>query len=132
MSRKRPFRSFVKLRRCSTGCSWRLTTRALPRGHFRTPLCGRGLKPKSPPTTLKRTATMASNGSNGKMIATQAALDRAIKNICDILRRDKAKGARLYVPELTWMLFLQALDIRETEEQSRLAALGRAADFKPA
>ena len=75
---------------------------------------------------------MASSGSNGKIIASQAALDRAIKNICDILRRDKAKGARLYVPELTWMLFLQALDVREADEETRLAALGRGSDYKSA
>lgn len=75
---------------------------------------------------------MATSGSNGKTIATQGALDRAIKNICDILRRDKAKGARLYVPELTWMLFLEALDSGEADEEARLAALGRESDFKAA
>ena len=41
--------------------------------------------------------------NNGKTINSQAAMDKAVKGICDILRRDKAKGARLYVPELTWM-----------------------------
>jgi hypothetical protein len=34
----------------------------------------------------------------GKMINSQAAMDKAVKSVCDILRRDKAKGARLYVP----------------------------------
>lgn len=65
------------------------------------------------------------------MIASTADLNRAIKAICDILRRDKAKGARLYVPELTWMLFLQALDLNEAQEEARLRALGRASDFIP-
>lgn len=32
-----------------------------------------------------------------------AAMDKAVKGVCDILRRDKAKGARLCVPEVTWM-----------------------------
>ena len=45
------------------------------------------------------------------------------------MRRDKAKGARLYVPELTWMLFLQALDLNERDEEARLRALGRKEDF---
>jgi type I restriction enzyme M protein len=56
-------------------------------------------------------------------ITTQAGLDSAIKSICDILRRDKAKGARLYVPELTWMLFLSALDVSEAEAEARSDAL---------
>ncbi len=43
-------------------------------------------------------------------------MDKAIKEICNILRRDKAKGARLYVPELTWMFFLRFLDLLETQE----------------
>jgi type I restriction enzyme M protein len=68
---------------------------------------------------------------NGRVIASTADLNRAIKAICDILRRDKAKGARLYVPELTWMLFLQALDLNEAQEEARLRALGRARDFVP-
>jgi len=63
------------------------------------------------------------------LITDQVALDRAVWNICDILRRDKAKGARLYVPELTWMLFLNALDQKETLEEQRANALGVA--FNP-
>jgi type I restriction enzyme M protein len=70
--------------------------------------------------------------SNGKVIKTQGALDQAVKRICDILRRDKAKGARLYVPELTWMLFLQALDENEGRDEARLGAIGRADDYEPA
>jgi len=57
-------------------------------------------------------------------ITSQAELDRAVWSICDILRRDKAKGARLYVPELTWMLFLNAIDLKEAEEEARARALG--------
>ena len=56
---------------------------------------------------------------NGKTISTQAAMDKAIKGICDILRRDKAKGARLYVPELTWIFFLRFFDVLEQQEEVR-------------
>jgi len=58
-------------------------------------------------------------------ITDQSSLDQAVKRICDILRRDKAKGARLYVPELTWMLFLNALDQKEALEEQRAQALGK-------
>jgi len=33
-------------------------------------------------------------------------------------------GARLYVPELTWMFFLRYLDIMERKEEQKAAALG--------
>jgi type I restriction enzyme M protein len=62
-------------------------------------------------------------------IDTPAQLNRTVKNICDILRRDKAKGARLYVPELTWMLFLSAIDWIEEERQRREAALGLTSSY---
>jgi type I restriction enzyme M protein len=64
------------------------------------------------------------NSSNGKTINSQAAMTKAVKSICDILRRDKAKGARLYVPELTWMFFLRYLDIMEDKEEQKSRALG--------
>lgn len=51
-------------------------------------------------------------------------MDKAVKGICNILRRDKAKGARLYVPELTWMFFLRYLDMLEQDEAQRSIALG--------
>ncbi|MDW8054908.1 MAG: N-6 DNA methylase [Anaerolineae bacterium] len=66
---------------------------------------------------------MAHRDSNNTKITSQAALDRAVWSICDILRCDKAKGARLYVPELTWMLFLVALDQKEAEEEAHAPAL---------
>lgn len=64
------------------------------------------------------------NSPNGKTINSQASMDKAVKSICDILRRDKAKGARLYVPELTWMFFLRYLDIMEQKEEQKAKALG--------
>lgn len=71
---------------------------------------------------------MARNGrtNNGatRIIRTQADMDKAVKAINNILRRDKAKGARLYVPELTWMFFLRYLDLMEEAEAQKSAALG--------
>ena len=69
---------------------------------------------------------MARQGNrNGKTINTQAAMDKAVKGICDILRRDKAKGARLYVPELTWMFFLRFLDVLEQQEEAKAQAVNK-------
>jgi type I restriction enzyme M protein len=65
-----------------------------------------------------------SNNGNGKAINSVASMNKAVKGICDILRRDKAKGARLYVPEITWLFFLRYLDIRETASEQRAKALG--------
>lgn len=66
------------------------------------------------------------SNNNGKVIRTQADMDKAVKAINNILRRDKAKGARLYVPELTWMFFLRYLDLMEEAEVQKAAALGTA------
>ena len=66
-----------------------------------------------------------SRSNNGKTITTQAAMDKAVKGICDILRRDKAKGARLYVHELTWMFFLRFLDILEQQEEVKTQAISK-------
>jgi len=56
-----------------------------------------------------------SNNGNGRAINSVVSMNKAVKGICDILRRDKAKGARLYVPEITWLFFLRYLDIRESQ-----------------
>jgi type I restriction enzyme M protein len=60
---------------------------------------------------------------NGKVINSQAAMDKAVKGVCDILRRDKAKGARLYVPEVTWMFFLCYLDILDERADAKARAV---------
>jgi len=60
---------------------------------------------------------------NGKVINSQAAMDKAVKGVCDILRRDKAKGARLYVPEVTWMFFLRYLDILDDKAEAKARAV---------
>lgn len=54
--------------------------------------------------------------TKNKIFLTQQSLNRAIKNICDVLRRSNCAGAMQYIPELTWMLFLRILDEREVIE----------------
>ncbi|AVX40785.1 type I restriction enzyme M protein (plasmid) [Carboxydocella thermautotrophica] len=65
------------------------------------------------------------NGNgNGKNFNSQQALNTAIKNICDIMRRSNCAGALQYVPELTWILFLRILDQREMIEAEEAEAVG--------
>ena len=52
-------------------------------------------------------------------------MNSSIKEICGIMRRDKAKGAMMYVPELSWLLFLRFLDLQEIENEKRLKAVGK-------
>ncbi len=52
-----------------------------------------------------------------------------IKGICDILRRSNCAGAMKYIPELTWLLFLNILDQQEALEAEESEILGRA--FSP-
>jgi len=59
---------------------------------------------------------------SGKSLSTQQAVNRAIKNICDILRRSNCAGAMQYIPELTWMLFLRILDEQESIEAGHAQA----------
>jgi len=68
------------------------------------------------------------NNMNGKgrIISDQSSMNSYIKSICDIMRRDKTKGALQYIPELTWMMFLRILDEKEQEEESQCEAVGRA------
>jgi type I restriction enzyme M protein len=54
----------------------------------------------------------------------QTSLKNEIKAICDIMRRSNCAGAMQYVPELTWLLFLRILDVREESEAENFAALG--------
>ena len=58
-----------------------------------------------------------------------AGIRGAIKAVCDIVRRGKNKGARNYIAELTWILFLRMLDDREEREAEHAAATG--ARFQP-
>ena len=54
----------------------------------------------------------------------RTSLKSEIKSICDIMRRSNCAGAMQYVPELTWLLFLRILDVREDSEAGVAAALG--------
>lgn len=73
--------------------------------------------------------TNGSKNGNGRVLATQASLNGAIKSIADIMRRSNCAGALQYVPELTWILFLRILDERDTREAEEAEAVG--ADFTP-
>jgi len=64
-----------------------------------------------------------------KVFTSQQSLNNEIKAICDIMRRSNCAGAMQYVPELTWLLFLRILDIREKSEQETADVLGN--DFTP-
>ena len=64
-----------------------------------------------------------------KVFTSQQSLNNGIKAICDIMRRSNCAGAMQYVPELTWLLFLRILDIREKSEQETADVLGN--DFTP-
>jgi type I restriction enzyme M protein len=64
-----------------------------------------------------------------KKFTTPQSLNNEIKAICDIMRRSNCAGAMQYVPELTWLLFLRILDLREKEEQETADVLGN--NFTP-
>ena len=64
-----------------------------------------------------------------KTFTTQQSLNSEIKAICDIMRRSNCAGAMQYVPELTWLLFLRILDIKEKNEAEAADVLGN--DFIP-
>ena len=70
-------------------------------------------------------AKQKKNGnSNGKPLNSQQAVNSAVWNICNILRRSNCAGALQYVPELTWILFLRILDEREKQEVEEAEAIG--------
>ena len=57
-------------------------------------------------------------------VSNQTSLKSEIKAICDIMRRSNCAGAMQYVPELTWLLFLRILDVREKHETETAFVLG--------
>ena len=57
------------------------------------------------------------------------ALNQAVWQICDVLRRAGVGSALRYVPELTWILFLRVLDEQEMQERDEADALGL--DYTP-
>ena len=60
---------------------------------------------------------------NNRILNDQSSMNSYIKSICDIMRRDKTKGAMQYIPELTWMMFLRILDEKEQEEEMQCEAV---------
>jgi type I restriction enzyme M protein len=70
-------------------------------------------------------ARQKKNGNgNGKVLNTQQAVNLAVWNICNILRRSNCAGALQYVPELSWILFLRILDEREQREAEEAEVIG--------
>src|SRR3989338_8048288 len=70
--------------------------------------------------------TNGKNGNgNGRVISDQSSMNSYIKSICDIMRRDKTKGALQYIPELTWMMFLRIFDEKEQIEEMQCEAVGK-------
>ena len=74
--------------------------------------------------SANRVMVTGKNG-NGRMLSDQSSMNSYIKSICDIMRRDKTKGAMQYIPELTWMMFLRILDEKEQEEEMQCEAVGK-------
>ena len=62
-------------------------------------------------------------------LVSQSAVDSKIYAVCDIMRRSNCASALQYIPELTWLLFLRALDEREELEAEEAKAVG--APFQP-
>ncbi len=65
-----------------------------------------------------------SNKNNGIGLSSPQALNQAVWQICDVLRRSNCGSALQYVPELTWILFLRVLDEQEAIEREEAEALG--------
>jgi len=60
----------------------------------------------------------------GAGLSGPQALNQAVWQICDVLRRSNCGSALQYVPELTWILFLRVLDEQEAIEREEAEALG--------
>ncbi len=62
-------------------------------------------------------------------LVSQSAVDARIYAVCNIMRRSNCASALQYIPELTWLLFLRALDEREEQDAAQAEAVG--SDFQP-
>ena len=80
-----------------------------------------GAQTAAVPTTKTRKTAAALSGPQ--------ALNQAVWQICDVLRRAGVGSALRYVPELTWILFLRVLDEQEAIERDEAEALGL--DYAP-
>ena len=72
----------------------------------------------------KQSDKAAKPAKPAKRIDSQSALNSAVWSICDVMRRSNCAGALQYVPEITWILFLRILDVREEHEAERAEAVG--------
>lgn len=66
----------------------------------------------------------STNGSAPRTLASQSAVNAAVKAVTDVLRRSNCASVLRYVPELTWLLFLRILDEREQMEAEESEVLG--------
>lgn len=82
-------------------------------------------KPVKPAKPVKVTKpTRAATLTTG--LSSPQALNQAVWQICDVLRRSNCGSALQYVPELTWILFLRVLEEQEAIERDEVEALGLA------
>lgn len=72
-----------------------------------------------PKAKIETKKEQAAKGMSGPQ-----ALNQAVWQICDVLRRSNCGSALQYVPELTWMLFLRVLEEQEAIEREEAEALG--------
>lgn len=76
------------------------------------------------PKTKKRETSKAETAAPAIGLSGPQALNQAVWQICDVLRRSSCGSALQYVPELTWILFLRVLDEQEAIEREEAEALG--------
>ena len=72
-----------------------------------------GTEPAAPATKTRKP---------GAALSGPQALNQAVWQICDVLRRAGVGSALRYVPELTWILFLRVLDEQEAIERDEAEA----------
>ena len=75
--------------------------------------------PKAKKQAKPAKVTMTGNGLSGPQ-----AMNQAVWQICDVMRRSNCASALQYVPELTWILFLRVLEEQEAIERDEADALG--------
>lgn len=80
------------------------------------------------PRAIRQAGTSKSASAAAGLSGPQA-LNQAVWQICDVLRRSNCASALQYVPELTWVLFLRVLDEQEAIEREEAEALGL--DYTP-
>src|ERR1700693_5008274 len=72
---------------------------------------------------LKKQTKQDKIALNGGGLSGPQALNQAVWQICDVLRRSNCGSALQYVPELTWILFLRVLEEQEAIERDEAEAL---------